>query len=134
MYHHYPSPCRHHSVDISVAVSTEGGLITPIIFNADQKVNIHIWTVLLSTVPCLVRIPPLQGLVRISQDTKELAEKARSGRLRPEEFQGGTFTISNLGMYGIKSFSAVINPPQACILAVGGAERKPVANDNSELG
>ena len=79
-------------------------------------------------------IPPLQGLVRISQDTKELAEKARSGRLRPEEFQGGTFTISNLGMYGIKSFSAVINPPQACILAVGGAERKPVANDDSELG
>jgi pyruvate dehydrogenase E2 component (dihydrolipoamide acetyltransferase) len=102
---------RHHSVDISVAVSTEGGLITPIIFNADQK-----------------------GLVQISNDTKELAEKARSGRLRPEEFQGGTFTISNLGMYGVKNFSAVINPPQACILAVGGAERRPVANDNSEQG
>ncbi|EDQ89136.1 uncharacterized protein MONBRDRAFT_37222 [Monosiga brevicollis MX1] len=83
------------SVDISVAVSTDAGLITPIVFDADLK-----------------------GLREISENVKELAGRAREGKLAPEEYQGGTFTISNLGMYGVSSFSAIINPPQACILAV----------------
>jgi len=76
-------------VDISVAVSTDGGLITPIVQDADLK-----------------------GLNRISKDVKELASRARQGTLQPNEYQGGTFTISNLGMFGVKSFSAIINPPQ----------------------
>ncbi|XP_076230934.1 dihydrolipoyllysine-residue acetyltransferase component of pyruvate dehydrogenase complex [Calliopsis andreniformis] len=84
-------------VDISVAVATESGLITPIVFDASAK-----------------------SLTDISKNIRELAEKARSGRLKPEEFQGGTFTISNLGMFGIKQFCAIINPPQTAILAVGG--------------
>ncbi|XP_050489394.1 dihydrolipoyllysine-residue acetyltransferase component of pyruvate dehydrogenase complex, mitochondrial-like [Bombus huntii] len=92
-------------VDISVAVATETGLITPIIFDTSAK-----------------------SVVDISQNIKELAEKARNGRLKPEEFQGGTFTISNLGMFGIKQFSAIINPPQTAILAVGsGREELDVA-------
>ena len=77
------------AVDISVAVAIPGGLITPIIRNADQK-----------------------GLAAISSEMKALAGKAREGKLKPEEFQGGTFSISNLGMFGIKDFPAVINPPQ----------------------
>lgn len=88
---------QYNVVDVSIAVSTENGLITPIIFDAESK-----------------------GLRTISQEVRELAAKARDGKLQPHEFQGGTFTISNLGMFGIKSFSAVINPPQAAILAVGG--------------
>ncbi|XP_033196396.2 dihydrolipoyllysine-residue acetyltransferase component of pyruvate dehydrogenase complex [Bombus vancouverensis nearcticus] len=92
-------------VDISVAVATETGLITPIIFDTSAK-----------------------SVADISQNIKELAEKARNGRLKPEEFQGGTFTISNLGMFGIKQFSAIINPPQTAILAVGsGREELDVA-------
>ncbi|HEY2111700.1 MAG TPA: pyruvate dehydrogenase complex dihydrolipoamide acetyltransferase, partial [Dongiaceae bacterium] len=91
------------AVDISVAVAIPGGLITPIIRNADQK-----------------------GLAAISSDTKSLAGKAREGKLKPEEFQGGTFSISNLGMFGIKDFQAVINPPQGAILAVGAGEQRPV--------
>ncbi|CAG2100688.1 unnamed protein product [Medioppia subpectinata] len=94
---------QYNSVDVSVAVSTEAGLITPIVFNAHTK-----------------------GVKEISQDVKQLALKAREGRLQPNEFIGGTFTISNLGMYGINSFSAVINPPQSCILAVGGTQRRLV--------
>lgn len=90
---------QYNAVDISVAVSTDNGLITPIVFDADSK-----------------------GLRAISEDVKSLAAKARDGKLQPHEFQGGTFTISNLGMFGIKSFSAVINPPQAAILAVGGSQ------------
>ena len=62
---------------------------------------------------------------------KELSERARDGKLGPEEYQGGTFSISNLGMYGIKEFSAVINPPQACILAVGAGEKRPVVKDGA---
>jgi len=89
------------SCDISVAVATDNGLITPIVFGADKK-----------------------GLSSINSDVAALALKARDGKLQPHEFQGGTFTVSNLGMFGIKSFSAIINPPQACILAVGGAERR----------
>ncbi|WAR17358.1 ODP2-like protein [Mya arenaria] len=76
----------------------------------------------------------IDGLSQIGKDVGVLATKAREGKLQPHEFQGGTFTISNLGMFGIKSFSAVINPPQACILAVGGAEKRLVVDENSETG
>ena len=75
-----------------------------------------------------------QGLSQISQDVLSLATKAKEGKLQPHEFQGGTFTISNLGMFGIKSFSAVINPPQACILAVGGADKRLVVDEDSDKG
>ena len=91
------------NVDVSVAVATPMGLITPIIRRADTK-----------------------GLAEISREIKYLAERARAGKLMPEEYQGGGFTISNLGMYGIKSFSAIINPPQSCILAIGAAEQRAV--------
>lgn len=85
-------------VDISVAVSTDGGLITPVIRQADRK-----------------------GLTTIATEMRALAEAARAGRLRPEEYQGGGFSISNLGMFGVEEFAAIINPPQSCILAVGAA-------------
>ncbi|ATG47147.1 pyruvate dehydrogenase complex dihydrolipoamide acetyltransferase [Celeribacter ethanolicus] len=91
------------SIDISVAVATDGGLITPVLRNADQK-----------------------SLGTLSSEMKALAAKAREGRLKPDEYQGGGFSLSNLGMYGVKSFSAIINPPQSCILAVGAAEKRPV--------
>ena len=97
---------QHGSVDISVAVAIPGGLVTPIVRNADTK-----------------------GLVQIAAEMKELAARAKEGKLLPEEYQGGSFSISNLGMYGVKSFDAVINPPQACILAVGAAEPRPVVRD-----
>ncbi|XP_072094659.1 dihydrolipoyllysine-residue acetyltransferase component of pyruvate dehydrogenase complex, mitochondrial [Mobula birostris] len=100
---------QHHVVDVSVAVSTPAGLITPIVFNTHIK-----------------------GLASISSDVKSLAERARDGKLQPHEFQGGTFTISNLGMYGIKNFLAIINPPQACILAVGGSEQRLLPADNEK--
>jgi pyruvate dehydrogenase E2 component (dihydrolipoamide acetyltransferase) len=95
--------------DVSVAVATESGLITPIIKKAETK-----------------------GLREISNEMKELAGRARDGKLKPEEFQGGTFSISNLGMYGVQTFSAIINPPQSCILAVGAGEQKPYV-DNGEV-
>ncbi|XP_042199857.1 dihydrolipoyllysine-residue acetyltransferase component of pyruvate dehydrogenase complex, mitochondrial isoform X2 [Callorhinchus milii] len=98
---------QNHVVDVSVAVSTASGLITPIVFNAHNK-----------------------GLVAISKDVATLAAKAREGKLKPHEFQGGTFTISNLGMFGIKNFSAIINPPQACILAVGGSDKRLLPAEN----
>ena len=94
----------YNNVDISVAVAIDGGLITPIVKNADQKT-----------------------VIQISGEMKELAAKARAGKLTPEEFQGGGFSVSNLGMYGIKHFAAIINPPQGCILAVGAGEEKVVA-------
>uniref|UniRef100_A0A3Q3IZL1 Acetyltransferase component of pyruvate dehydrogenase complex n=1 Tax=Monopterus albus TaxID=43700 RepID=A0A3Q3IZL1_MONAL len=100
---------QNHVVDVSVAVSTASGLITPIVFNAHVK-----------------------GLAAISADVSALAAKAREGKLQPHEFQGGTFTISNLGMFGIKNFSAIINPPQACILAVGGSEKRLLPADNEK--
>lgn len=96
---------QYHNADISVAVSTPNGLITPIVRSAETK-----------------------GLRQISEEIKDLAGRARENRLKPEEFQGGTFTLSNLGMYGIKEFGAIINPPQACILAVGAGEEKPYVN------
>lgn len=90
-------------IDISVAVATPKGLITPVVRRADTLV-----------------------LVAISAAVKDLAARARAGKLKPDEFKGGSFTISNLGMYGIREFSAIINPPQACILAVGAAEQRPI--------
>jgi pyruvate dehydrogenase E2 component (dihydrolipoamide acetyltransferase) len=95
-------------VDISVAVATSDGLITPIIRQADRK-----------------------GLAAIANEAKDLAERARQGRLKPEEFQGGTFTVSNLGMYGVRDFAAIVNPPQGCILAVGAGEQRPVVTDGA---
>ncbi len=94
---------QYNNVDVSVAVATDGGLITPIVRNADQK-----------------------SLSQISNEMKDLAKRARDNKLKPEEFQGGGFSISNLGMYGVKTFQAIINPPQACILAVGAGETKLV--------
>ena len=95
-------------VDISVAVSIPDGLITPIIRRADQK-----------------------GLSAISNEMKDLAARAKSGKLKPEEFQGGGFSISNMGMYGVSSFSAIINPPQAGILAVSAGQQRPVVKDGA---
>jgi pyruvate dehydrogenase E2 component (dihydrolipoamide acetyltransferase) len=94
---------QYNNVDLSIAVATDGGLITPIVRNADQK-----------------------SLPQISNEMKDLAARARANKLKPEEFQGGGFSISNLGMYGVKTFQAIINPPQACILAVGAGEAKLV--------
>jgi len=93
-----------HTVDVSVAVDTGSGLITPIVAGAEGK-----------------------GLAEISDTVKTLAGKAKEGKLQPHEFQGGTITVSNLGMFGINQFTAIINPPQACILAVGGTEKRVVA-------
>ena len=92
----------HAGADISVAVATEGGLVTPIVRDADDK-----------------------SLSAIAAEIVELAGRAKVNRLKPEEFTGGSLTVSNLGMYGIKQFAAIINPPQAAILAVGAAERRP---------
>lgn len=119
--HRHATVCRYNYVDVSVAVSTDNGLITPIIKDADLK-----------------------GLSTISKEMKALAAKAREGKLQPEEFignacqagywsnmfiistttpdAGGTFTVSNLGMFGVTHFSAIINPPQSAILAVGGTK------------
>ncbi|TWB79845.1 pyruvate dehydrogenase E2 component (dihydrolipoamide acetyltransferase) [Nitrospirillum amazonense] len=99
---------QYEGVDVSVAVATDGGLITPIVKNADQK-----------------------GLATISAEVKSLAAKAKEGKLKPEEFQGGTFSVSNLGMFGIKSFTSIINPPQSCILSVGAGEKRPVVKGDA---
>ncbi len=96
------------SVDISVAVAIEGGLITPVIRGAQNK-----------------------GALDIAREMKDLASRARDGKLMPEEYQGGTFSISNLGMFGIKDFCAVINPPQGAILAIGAGEQRPVVKDGA---
>lgn len=99
-------------IDISVAVAIDNGLITPIIFDTPNK-----------------------GLVSISKEMKDLATRAKDFKLMPHEYQGGTFCISNLGMYGIKNFNAIINPPQSAILAVGAAIKKPIvkADDSIEV-
>jgi pyruvate dehydrogenase E2 component (dihydrolipoamide acetyltransferase) len=97
-------------VQLSFAVAIAEGLITPIIREAQNK-----------------------SLIQISGEAKALAAKAREGKLKPEEFQGGTFTISNLGMLGIDRFSAIINPPQAAILAIGNIVKKPVVGPNDEI-
>jgi pyruvate dehydrogenase E2 component (dihydrolipoamide acetyltransferase) len=96
------------SVDIAVAVALDDGLITPIVKAADRK-----------------------GLAAIANETKDLVERARAGKLKLEEFQGGTFSISNLGMYGVREFAAVINPPHGGILAVGAGEQRPVVKDGA---
>ena len=97
----------YNNIDISVAVAIDGGLITPIIKNADQK-----------------------SLQEISNETKSLIKKAKEGKLQPEEFQGGSFSISNLGMFGVDQFCAIVNPPQSCILAVSRAIEKPIVENN----
>ena len=94
---------RHHHADIAVAVAIEGGLITPIIRAAETR-----------------------SLADIAVSMKDLAERARVRKLKPDEFQGGTFSISNLGMFGIKSFASIINEPQGCILSVGAGDKRPV--------
>jgi pyruvate dehydrogenase E2 component (dihydrolipoamide acetyltransferase) len=99
---------QYHDVDISVAVSIPEGLITPIVRQADRK-----------------------GLAAISAEMKDLAARAKSGTLKPEDFQGGGFSISNMGMYGVSDFSAIINPPQAGILAVSAGLQKPVVKDGA---
>ncbi|XP_011862163.1 PREDICTED: dihydrolipoyllysine-residue acetyltransferase component of pyruvate dehydrogenase complex, mitochondrial-like [Vollenhovia emeryi] len=102
---------KYSNADISIAVALEDGLITPIVKNADKK-----------------------GILSISKEVKDLVSRARSGKLRPEEFQGGGFTISNLGMFGIKAFSAIINPPQSCIMAVGVSKKQPIVmNEKIEI-
>ncbi|QIT36348.1 pyruvate dehydrogenase complex dihydrolipoamide acetyltransferase [Wolbachia endosymbiont of Brugia pahangi] len=97
---------RYANIDISIAVALEDGLITPIVKNADEK-----------------------GILSISKEVKDLVIRARSGKLGPEEFQGGGFTISNLGMFSIKTFSAIINPPQSCIMAIGTSKKQPIVID-----
>ncbi len=97
---------RHRHAHISVAVAIEGGLITPVIRHAGQK-----------------------GVVEISNEVRELAARAREGVLKPEEYTGGTFSISNLGMYGIRQFAAIVNPPEGAILAVGASEDRAVVED-----
>jgi pyruvate dehydrogenase E2 component (dihydrolipoamide acetyltransferase) len=97
---------QYNNIDISIAVATQDGLITPIVKNADQKT-----------------------FQQISNETRELATRAKANQLKPEEFMGGSFTVSNLGMYGVKEFQAIINPPQACILAVSSAEERPVVKN-----
>ena len=99
---------RWDTVDIAVAVALEDGLITPIVKSADRK-----------------------GLATIARETKDLAERARAGKLKLEEFQGGTFSISNLGMFGVREFAAVINPPHGGILAVGVGEQRPVVKNGA---
>ncbi len=98
---------RYHQINIGIAVAIDDGLIVPVIRGADRKT-----------------------VTEIAREARTLAEKARAGRLTPGEFAGGTFTISNLGMYGIDNFTAVVNPPQAAILAVGAATRQPVVRDD----
>lgn len=95
-------------VDVGIAVSLDGGLLTPVIRNADKK-----------------------SILEISKEVKELAKRARERKLKPEEFSGGTFTISNLGMYGISRFTAIINEPESGILAVGSVEDKPVVENGA---
>lgn len=102
---------KYSNIDISIAVALDDGLITPIVKTADKK-----------------------GILSISKEVKDLVSRARSGKLKPEEFQGGGFTISNLGMFGIKTFSAIINPPQSCIMAVGTSKKQPiVVNEKIEI-
>jgi pyruvate dehydrogenase E2 component (dihydrolipoyllysine-residue acetyltransferase) len=101
---------RYKHVHLGFAVSMEEGLITPIIRNAENK-----------------------SLRQISVEAKELSERARARKLKPDEYQGGTFTVSNLGGFGIDSFQAIINPPQAAILAVGGVISKPVVDSHNQI-
>ncbi|MEJ0061109.1 MAG: 2-oxo acid dehydrogenase subunit E2 [Terricaulis sp.] len=98
----------HHHADVAVAVSIPGGLITPIIRNAEMK-----------------------GLAQISAEMADLAKRAREKKLKPEEFQGGTFSISNMGMMGIKSFASIINEPHGMIMSVGAGEKRPIVKNDA---
>ena len=98
----------HHNADVAVAVAIDGGLITPIVRAAENK-----------------------GLSDISAEIKDLATRAKSKKLKPHEYQGGTFSVSNLGMFGIKSFGSIINEPQGMILSVGAGEQRPVVKDGA---
>ena len=99
---------RHSHADVGVAVSIPGGLITPVVRRAEEKT-----------------------LSAIANEMKDLAARARTRKLMPEEYQGGTTAVSNLGMFGIKDFSAVINPPHATILAVGAGEKRAIVEDGA---
>ncbi|MCQ9155705.1 pyruvate dehydrogenase complex dihydrolipoamide acetyltransferase [Acidomonas methanolica] len=99
---------QHQDIDISMAVAIPDGLITPIIRRADRK-----------------------SLREIGLESAELAARAKAGKLKPEEFQGGTFSVSNMGMFGVSAFSAIINPPQAAILAIAAGEKRPVVKDDA---
>lgn len=96
----------HKHADVAVAVAIDGGLITPVIRNAEQK-----------------------GVLVISNEIKELAQKAKARKLMPEEYSAGTISVSNLGMFGIKSFGSIINEPQGCILSIGAGEERPIVKD-----
>ncbi|PPR66867.1 MAG: Dihydrolipoyllysine-residue acetyltransferase component of pyruvate dehydrogenase complex [Alphaproteobacteria bacterium MarineAlpha3_Bin1] len=98
----------HQRADISIAVSIDGGLITPIVKDAGNK-----------------------SLAVIAREAKALAERARAGELQPDEYEGGTFTVSNMGMMGVRSFNSIINPPQGAILSVGAGEPRPVVTDGA---
>ena len=100
----------HKSAHVSVAVAIPGGLMTPVIFDAENK-----------------------KLSQISTEMKDLAERARNRRLKPQEYMGGTFSLSNLGMYGIKSFGSIINPPEGMILSVGAGDKQPIFGEDGEL-
>ncbi|MGI9169021.1 MAG: 2-oxo acid dehydrogenase subunit E2, partial [Caulobacteraceae bacterium] len=98
----------HHHADIAVAVAVEGGLITPIVRAAETK-----------------------GVAQIAREMKDLAGRARDRKLKPEEYLGGTFSVSNLGMFGIKSFASILNEPQGAILSVGAGQKRPVARGDA---
>jgi pyruvate dehydrogenase E2 component (dihydrolipoamide acetyltransferase) len=100
----------HEKVDMAMAVALDAGLITPVIRDLASK-----------------------GLAAISRESKDLAKRARDGDLTPDEYQGGTFTVSNMGMFGVESFTAIINPPQAAIVAVSGIEKRPTYDENGEV-
>jgi pyruvate dehydrogenase E2 component (dihydrolipoyllysine-residue acetyltransferase) len=100
----------HQKVDMAMAVALDQGLITPVIRDAGSK-----------------------GLAQISRESKDLATRARDGQLKPEEYQGGTITVSNMGMFGIESFTAIINPPQAAIIAVSSIVKRPTFDENGEV-
>lgn len=99
------------NVNMAFAVQTDHGLMAPVLNNINLK-----------------------GLEQISTEVKDIANRARENKLKPEELSGGTFTVSNLGMYGVSNFSAIVNPPQACILAVGGAIKTVVPNEAAKEG
>jgi pyruvate dehydrogenase E2 component (dihydrolipoamide acetyltransferase) len=101
---------QHSGSHVGVAVAVDGGLITPTVFDAHKK-----------------------SIGAIATEVRELAGRARDKRLKPEEYTGGTFSVSNLGMYGIEHFTAIINPPQAAILACGAVKKQPVVNADGEL-
>jgi pyruvate dehydrogenase E2 component (dihydrolipoamide acetyltransferase) len=100
----------HEKVDMAMAVALDAGLITPVIRDIGSK-----------------------GLATISRESKDLASRARDGKLQPDEYQGGTITVSNMGMFGVESFTAIINPPQAAIIAVSSIDRRPSYDENGEV-